>query len=48
MLVWRRCVVGSGMQVIDKSPAISHDAVSTVGSGEGKGDDLCRDGEESI
>ncbi len=33
---------------LDKSPAISHGALLVVGSGEGNGDDLCRDGGESI
>jgi hypothetical protein len=33
---------------LGKSLAVSNDAVLAVGSGEGKGDDLCRDGEESI
>jgi hypothetical protein len=33
---------------LDKSLVVSHDAVLAVGSGEGKGDDLCGDGEESI
>jgi hypothetical protein len=33
---------------LDRSLGVSHDAVLAVGSGEGKGDDLCGDGEESI
>jgi hypothetical protein len=33
---------------LDKSLAVSHDAVLAVSSGEGKGDDLSEDGEESI
>ena len=32
----------------EKSPAVSHGAVLAVGGGEGKGDDLCGDGGESI
>ncbi len=33
---------------LDESPAVSRGAVLAVGSGEGKGDDLCGDGGESI
>jgi hypothetical protein len=33
---------------LDKPPAVSHGVVLALGSGEGKGDDLCGDGGESI
>jgi hypothetical protein len=33
---------------LDKSLAVSYDTMLVVGSREGKGDNLCRDGEESI
>ena len=33
---------------LDKSLAISYDAILVVGSGEGKGDNLCGDSKESI
>jgi hypothetical protein len=33
---------------LDKSPAVLYSAVLAVGSREDKGDNLCKDGEESI
>lgn len=33
---------------LEKSPAVSHSAVLAVSSGEGKGDDLCKDSRKSI